>query len=234
MSSPPGLSVILPVLNQAVHIGEVVEGYRAVLLTLNVPFEMILVVNGSRDDSLAVCSGLAARFPDIVALESSPPGWGLAVRTGLARARGRLVCYTNSARTDPERLKKFVAYGLRNPGVVIKANRRRHKDSVYRRLGSLLFNVQCRALFDLPMWDVNGTPKVFPGELVPRLDLRFDDDLIDLEFNVRCNALEAEMLEVPVFFTRRHGGRSTTSWRSALKLYWGALRFWLRERRSRS
>jgi hypothetical protein len=43
----------------------------------------------------------------------------------------------------------------------VKANRK-IRDHWSRRLGSLLYNLECRALFDLSVWDVNGTPKVFP------------------------------------------------------------------------
>jgi len=31
------------------------------------------------------------------------------------------------------------------------------------------------------------------------------------------------MIEIPIFSTRRHGGKSTTNWRSAFKMYVGAV-----------
>ena len=49
----------------------------------------------------------------------------------------------------------------------MKANRK-IRDNWRRRLGSLLYNLECRALFDLANWDINGTPKVFPRALRPR------------------------------------------------------------------
>ena len=84
---------------------------------------------------------------------------------GSREARGDLLCYTNSARTDgrgPDAAacSTRVAY----PGVVVKANRK-IREHWRRRLGSLLYNLECRALFDLSDWDVNGTPKVFPAQL---------------------------------------------------------------------
>ncbi len=224
------LSIILPVHNQAEHIRRVVQGYHECLQPTGYRYEIILVLNGCTDASEHVCQELSLETPEIHVV-TSPPGWGAAVRAGLATARGRVLCYTNSARTSPERLAQFIGYGLRNPGVVIKANRRRHKDSFLRRLGSLLYNVQCRWLFDLPMWDINGTPKAFPAELYPKMNLQRNDDLIDLEFNVRCHQANVEMLEIPVFFTPRHGGRSTTGWTSALRLYTRAFKFWLEEQK---
>ena len=64
---------------------------------------------------------------------------------------------------------------------MLKANRT-IRDSFQRRVGSLLFNLECRALFDLPTMDVNGTPKVFPRAFAKLLELARDDDLIDVEF----------------------------------------------------
>ena len=49
---------------------------------------------------------------------------------------------------------------------VIKASRK-IRENWKRRLGSLLYNLECRALFDLPYWDINGTPKVFGRHFIP-------------------------------------------------------------------
>jgi hypothetical protein len=91
---------------------------------------------------------------------------------------------------------------------------------------SLLYNLECRALFDLSYWDINGTPKVFPRKFDKLLAMTEPGDLIDAEFSVICRRQEYPVLEVPIFSSRRHGGYSTTSTGSALRLYWGAYRFW--------
>jgi glycosyltransferase involved in cell wall biosynthesis len=190
-----------------------------------VPHELILVVNGSTDRSSAVCRELESSYPTVRTLESAEGGWGLAVLLGLEAARGELLCYTNLARTRAEDLTLVLLYGLVNPGVVIKANRK-IRDSLYRRLGSLLYNLECRALFDLSYWDINGTPKVFPRSLGKLLSLTRKDDLIDVEFHIVCRREGYRVLEVPILSAVRHGGRSTTSHRSAVKLYWGAFAMW--------
>jgi hypothetical protein len=79
-------------------------------------------------------------------------------------------------------------------------------------------------LFDLPYWDVNGTPKVFHRDLSKLTELRRDDDLIDLEFNAICRAQGYPVLEVPIFSTTRRSGRSTTGIKSAWRMYAGAYR----------
>ncbi len=227
------VSIILPVYNQAGHIGEVVEEHQAALSRLADPHEMLLVVNGCRDDSLAVCQALAEEHAPVRVVHSEAGGWGLAVKLGLEQARGDLLCYTNSARTAAQDLTLCLLYAMTWPDVVVKANRK-IRDSAFRRLGSLLYNLQCRALFDLANWDINGTPKVFPRKFERLLALDRDDDLIDAEFHVVCRDAGYPIVEVPILSSERHGGRSTTKIRSALRMYWRAYRMWQRSQGARS
>jgi hypothetical protein len=82
--------------------------------------------------------------------------------------------------------------------------------------------LECRALFDLPYWDVNGTPKVFSRKLSRLLELTRNDDLIDLEFNIISRQQGYPVIEIPIFSSRRHSGSSTTSMKSAFRMYLGA------------
>ena len=219
------LSVILPVYNQADHVATVVPEYEDALARVPVPHELLLVVNGATDGSLEACRRLAERFDGVRVVDTPRSGWGHAVRLGLQEARGDLLCYTNLARTSPEDLTLLVLYATVQPGVVVKANRK-IRDSALRRIGSLLYNLECRALFDLSYWDVNGTPKVFSRSHDGLLRLQREDDLIDAEFVVTCRREDYRVVEVPIFSNRRHGGSSTTGLVSAAKLYWGVIGLW--------
>jgi glycosyltransferase involved in cell wall biosynthesis len=216
-------SVVLPVHNQADHIDRLVNGYVGVLSQHSPDFELLLLTNGCTDESVALCKRLESEHPQVRLIELERGGWGHAVRTGVAESRGDLICYTNSARTSPETLALTLLYATLYPSVVVKANRR-VRDSFGRRLGSLLYNLECRALFDLSVWDINGTPKIFPRSFTKLLDLTRDDDLVDLEFNVICRRADYPVIEVPILSTERHGGRSTTGIRSAVDMYIGAYR----------
>jgi glycosyltransferase involved in cell wall biosynthesis len=227
----PLVSLVLPVHNQGEHIRSIVEGYIDGLEVLPIRHEIILVINGSTDDSQAVCDALAAEFDGIQVIALDKRGWGRSVRTGLSAARGDLLCFTNSARTTREILMLMLAYALAYPEVALKANRR-IRESRRRRLGSLIYNLECRALFDLSVWDINGTPKIFPRSFDKLLALTRDDDLLDCEFNVVCRANDYPMIEVPILATERHGGRSTTNYSSAIRMYTGAYAMWRARRAS--
>ena len=226
MTSTPGLiSIILPVHNQADHIEQLIREFVAELGKVPAPCELMLVENGSRDNSLNVCQELAAELSCVKVITTKKSGWGHAVRLGLQTAEGDVICYTNSARTTAQDLVFCLLYAVAYGGVVVKANRK-IRENWRRRLGSLLFNIECRTLFDLSNWDVNGTPKVFPRQFDHLLHLKQENDLIDTEFCIMCRQSDYPMIEVPVFSTRRHGGKSTTGYKSAVRLYWGALALW--------
>jgi len=226
-------SIILPVHNQADHIGAVVTEYVDALARTEQPYELILVPNACRDGSVAVCQELADRHSEVRVVASDRSGWGLAVKLGLENARGELLGYTNSARTSGPDLLLLLLYARVYPQIVVKANRK-IRESWRRRLGSLLYNLQCRALFDLSNWDINGTPKFFPRSFSKLLSLTRTDDLIDAEFSLVCRRENYPMLEVPIFSTRRHGGRSTMNLRAAVRLYWGAYELSREAKRSAS
>jgi glycosyltransferase involved in cell wall biosynthesis len=216
-------SIVLPVHNQADHIAGLVDGYVTALVAHFDSFEILLVTNGCTDDSVAVCGTLEQRHTQVRVTNLERGGWGRAVRHGLSVATGDHLCYTNSARTSAEILSLMLVYSTVYPHVVVKANRR-IRETFQRRLGSLLYNLECRSLFDLPIWDINGTPKVFPRGFDKLLELTRNDDLIDAEFNAVCVREGYPIVEVPILATTRHGGRSTTNYGSALRMYAGAYR----------
>jgi glycosyltransferase involved in cell wall biosynthesis len=229
--SAPDFSLVLPVHNQADHIADVLRSFAGVLDRLGRTWEILPVANACRDDTAEICAEVATELPQIRVLQLGEGGWGRAVRAGLATARGETLVYTNSARTTPEILTLMLAYATAHPGVALKANRR-VRDSLWRRLGSVIYNLECRALFDLAVWDVNGTPKVFPRSLAKLLELQANDDMIDVEFVATCAREGYPLIEVPVLTTTRRGGTSTTNYASALRMYAGAVT--LRRRLDRS
>jgi glycosyltransferase involved in cell wall biosynthesis len=229
VEDPRTVSIVLPVHNQADHIGGVVESYLSVAQRLQLEVDLVLVANACADSSVNACLHLAERHREIRTLEHDKAGWGRAVRSGLAEARGDLLCYANSARTSPEILALMLSYARAYPEVVLKANRR-IRDSLVRRTGSLLYNLECRTLFNMASWDVNGTPKLFPRSFHKLLELRSTGDLIDVEFMLACQREEYPVIEVPLLATTRLGGRSTTNYRSAARMYLGAVGLRVRER----
>jgi glycosyltransferase involved in cell wall biosynthesis len=222
VTTAPELSIVLPAYRDARQVREVVPQMAAEIQKLGTSFEIIIVVNGPRDGTDEAADEVHRADPRVRVLRADDAGWGRAVRTGLQAANGELLAYTNLARTPPHVLRTALALALDCRGYVVKAHRR-VRDSALRRGGSLIYNLECRTLFDLSVFDVNGTPKVFPAEFTDLRDIRRDDDLIDVEFLAICTAREYQIVEFSVPALPRYSGTSTTKLRSAWRMYTGAL-----------
>ncbi|MFN8563869.1 MAG: hypothetical protein U0703_20140 [Anaerolineae bacterium] len=89
-----------------------------------------------------------------------------------------------------------------------------------------------RALFDVPYWDINPTPKVFPAQVrqpaQPDLRRRSDRRRIQRHLPSRTTACWKSR-----FFDARHGGKSTTRYGSAFRMYVGAYRLWQARKQAR-
>jgi glycosyltransferase involved in cell wall biosynthesis len=219
--TPPDLSLVLPAYRAVDHLSHVVPKMVEELAALDMAFEIIVVVNGPADGTDEAARALEVQDARIRMIRAPQAGWGRAVRTGLGEGSGNLLAYTNLARTPPSLLRDTVQLAVDSPGSVVKATRR-VRDSLFRRAGSLLYNLECRALFDFAFFDVNGTPKVFPAVFDDLRRLRRDDDLIDAEFLAICAARGYRVVELPAPPLARHSGRSTTNVGSAWRMYRGA------------
>lgn len=218
--------MVLPCRNQADHIGRILSQYLEAMASLALSFELVVVPNASRDGTAEIVGELARRNPAVRMVVNPLGGWGRSVRTGLDAARGDVLAYTNSARTDPGILPVFISKCLESEGSLVKA-RREARRAPLRTAGSTLYNLEARVCFGLSTTDVNGTPKVFGRSLYESTRLTADGDLLDLELLVRARRLGVPLVEIPVRGFSRHGGRSSTNITSALKMYTGALRLWL-------
>ncbi len=216
-------SVILPVYHQSNQIALIIKNYTHGLTKLKKPFELLLVINGNDTASYKEAVRLARNNSSIRVIFIKESGWGNAVLVGLQKAQGKLICYTNSARTQIDDLLAMLRFADKNPSIVIKATRMLHV-SPLRKIGSTLYNIECRLLLHTPVWDVNGTPKVIPYMVTKKINLQSKDDLIDAELVAKCIALHIPILEVPILFPPRFGGKSTTNYFSAIKMYLGVLR----------
>jgi glycosyltransferase involved in cell wall biosynthesis len=181
-----------------------------------------LVSNGCRDESPEICRKLAERFGNVRAIDSAPGGWGLAVNLGIQSSRGDLLAFTNSARTDAQTLLSAISEALSHPDSVVKL--RRSGTGFFRRVGSGIFNWECRMLLGAKCDDINGTPKLFPRRFERLLSMRSDGDLLDAEFCMLCNRHGYPIHEITQPRGPRHGGESTTKLGSAIRMYLGVIK----------
>ena len=215
----PIFSIILPLYKQINHVENLYNTYTQNLDTLNESWEILFVINGPDDGSFQKLNQLK-NHDNVKVYHIKQGGWGRAVKFGLANATGKYLCYTNSARTEISDLLMILNYAQVNNDNLVKATRI-IREKFIRKIGSTLYNLECRIFFKVPVWDVNGTPKVIPQKVYKQLDIISDDDLIDADIIARCAKQNVRIIEIPVVSTKRISGKSTTNYMSAFKMYAG-------------
>lgn len=221
------LSVVLPFWNQGDHVEKVLEEIIASLKSAGVRFELIPVVNGSTDHSFMVCQKVAKKHDNISPIELKTAGWGRAVNAGLAIARGDVLCYINTARSNPNDLLKMLEYAFQHPEVVVKADRvKRVGYPAFRTVASRIYNLECRILFGIRIHDIDGKPFIFPRKFNRLLTLRQPNILFDTELVAVCRKERYQIVEIPISTIPRISGTSTTTFRFALEMYLGVFRMW--------
>jgi undecaprenyl-phosphate 4-deoxy-4-formamido-L-arabinose transferase len=147
----PALSIVVPVYNGAKTVSELVTE----VAQLEVPggHEMILVVDGSPDDSLAVCRDLCRTRDSAITVVNLARNFGEhnAVMAGLSLARGNYVVTMDDDLQNPpgEVLRLFLA--CKDGGYdVVYAQYRKKWHSLFRNLGSWFTNYCADRLLDKP------------------------------------------------------------------------------------
>jgi len=204
-SSPVALSVVMPLYNEGAQITSNVEQTLAVLRLLG-PFEMILVNDGSSDNSAEKIKQLAQKFPgEIVSQQLPRSGKGEALRRGAQLARGEFVVFIDAdLDLPPEQILFFVAIQrVKKADAVIGS--KMHPDStvdypLIRRVYSLGYFCLVKFLFGLPVRDTQTGLKLVRRELLLKaLDKTESRGFtLDLELLVRLVQLGAVMVEAPV------------------------------------
>lgn len=175
-------SIVLPCYNESGNIPVLVERFRGFRKTWD--FELILVDNGSTDDSANILAGIHAdpanSFVRVVCVDKNI-GYGHGIQTGLRAAGGDILAYSHAdAQTPPEDIFRAFEWIEKEPldvhNSIIKG-RRPGRD------GSELFTrglrIYTSAVAGIRVEDINGQPKVFHRSLIefmtqPVTDFSYD------------------------------------------------------------
>ena len=204
-SSPIGISVVMPLYNEGANITSNVGQTLGVLRLLG-PFEIILVNDGSSDNSGEEIARLAEKFPgEIVSLQLPRSGKGEALRRGTQRARGEFVVFIDAdLDLPPEQILFFIAIQrVKKADAVIGS--KMHPDSTVdyplrRRIYSVGYFWLVKFLFGLPVRDTQTGLKLVRRDLLIQALNKTESSgfTLDLELLVRLVQLGAVMVEAPV------------------------------------
>jgi len=201
------ISLILPAHNEANSIRDTVYELDRELSRAFAGVEILVVDDGSTDNTLAQLDGLNISSQLILIHQNAHAGKGKAVRTGLSVARGTVVAYTDADMPiSPVSVVKAIAEvdsGLcdvcvgdrRDASSPFLGNRQRT-----RIWASWAYKTFARLVFAQLPRDPACCLKVFSGDIAARVaaDATLDNYLFDIEAVLIAGTLQANIKEVAV------------------------------------
>jgi dolichyl-phosphate beta-glucosyltransferase len=163
----PIVSIVIPAFNEAGRIAESVRKIDAFIRESPLPLELIIVDDGSQDETSETIRRLKVKTLRLIRNEENH-GKGYAVRQGVLAASGKYVLFTDADLSAPiEELNKLLDVALREGTDIVIGSRsvdrkyiERHQTRV-RELGGIVFNLMVRLLLGLRLQDTQCGFKLF-------------------------------------------------------------------------
>jgi len=212
----PFYSIVIPAYNESARLGATLEKVLAYVRAQGWSAEVIVVNDGSRDNTAEIVCAFAEKDP-ILRLVENPGnrGKGYSVRNGMLNARGRLVLFTDADLSSPieEAPKLFkaiedgadIAIGSR----WLRAELQTQRQPLHRQLFGRIFNLMLRASLGLQFADTQcgfkafrqaAAQAIFPLQKIERWG--FDPEILFL-----ARKFGFKVKEVPVAWGHSGGTR---------------------------
>lgn len=167
------LSVVIPAYNESEGISETLLQLYAKLKEAEIPHEILVVNDNSKDNTLEVLSGLQLQIPSLVVhTNAGPNGFGYAVRYGLERFSGECVAIMMADLSDsPDDLLRFYKQMLHDKTDCVFGTRWSKGGKVFdypphKLWLNRLFNNLVRLMFGIKYNDVTNAFKLYKKETI--------------------------------------------------------------------
>jgi glycosyltransferase involved in cell wall biosynthesis len=169
----PDLSIVIPVRNESPNIKRLYDELTATLLSGDRSYELIVIDDGSTDDTFAQLEALQARDPHLRVIRLRRNfGQTAAFAAGFAFARGRLVVTADGDnQNDPADIPRMAAEIDQGYDIVCGWRKDRKDTLITRRLPSMVANKLISWATGVDLHDYGCSLKVFRAEVVKPLRL---------------------------------------------------------------
>jgi glycosyltransferase involved in cell wall biosynthesis len=169
----PYVSIVLPAFNEEKNIKELYFEIKDVLKDLGKSFEIIFVNDGSTDNTQKELEALHKSEGKTLRILELKRRYGKAatLRMGFKNARGEVIITLDSDLQDnPKEIPRFLE--KLNAGYdLVSGWKKDRKDSLSKKLHSLLFNLIVKWFFEVELHDFNSGFKAYRSEVVKRLNI---------------------------------------------------------------
>lgn len=232
--SAPSVTVVVPCFNEAETLELTLDDLVSVMGQSRFDWEVLVVDDGSRDDSAAICESYGKRESRVQLVKHRHNmGSGQAIWTGVQHAQGDYVIYVPAdGQFDHGEIPMFVEAAEDGADIVIGHRLSRDDYTLYRRTSSWVFLKLCNTLFEHQFQDVNWV-HLWRRSIFDEIEPKSRGVFFLEEILVRARDHGRTVSEVPSEYRPRQGGTAKGGRPDVIaKTVWEMFKLW-GERRGR-
>lgn len=197
------VSFIIPALNEEKNLASLVERIARVAGGLNIGFEIILIDDGSHDNTYHVMNNLASKHSQIIVIKNGcNQGKGYALQQGIGKACGEVIVTLDAdGQHVPEEIPKLIRPILEDKADFVIGSRfseKRNNIPLRHLLGNKVTIALFNFLFDSSFTDVLLGFRAFRRGIFQRKGLKSSRYLIEIEMLRRALREKVKITEVPL------------------------------------
>ncbi len=204
----PSISIFFPCYNDAGTISAMVIRALQTVREISDDYEVIVVNDGSQDDSLQILGELSCVLPPQFRLvnHARNTGYGGALRAGFAAAQKDWVFYTDGDAQYDVRELKLLAQKISEDVDLINGWKIKRRDPAHRIVIGVAYQYFVKFLFGLKLKDVDCDFRLMRRAIFDVVQLESTDGSITFEMMKKIQDAGYRLAEVPVHhFYRQYG-----------------------------
>jgi glycosyltransferase involved in cell wall biosynthesis len=210
-------SIVIPCHNEQDTIrSTVTQLIEAVSSIPNINF--VLVDNLSSDATWEQLQSLELEFKNVSIHRSEPrAGFGVAIRSGVASSTGSHIVFVMADGSEqPNDVAKFIMTSMKAPEACVFGDRFASPGLIsgyppFKRFLNRLVNGGLGLVFRTDSPDLTNAFKLYPREVITRINPKSDDFSITLELSLGAICAGIRVITIPTFWRGREAGKSSFS-----------------------
>ncbi|MGB8647056.1 MAG: glycosyltransferase family 2 protein [Anaerolineae bacterium] len=210
MSPKPSITVFFPCYNDAGTIGVMVMRAIQVLREVSDDYEVLVINDGSTDDSLMVLQELSKLYPNEFCYENrtQPSGYGGVLRAGFARATKEWVFYTDGDAQYDARELALLVEKISDRIDLVNGYKIKRQDPWIRIVIGYAYQYFIQSIFGLKLRDVDCDFRIMRRCIFDVVELESTTGTITFEMMKKIQDAGFRLMEVPVHHYYRQYGQS--------------------------